>query len=222
MKQTTKLISASVALAALSQSPAMAQEWYGQVFGGYNFAEDPTFSGSVGSVATDLDDGYILGFAVGSALPGLSTDAVRFRGEIELSYGETDVDGVDFSGNGAGAEANPGGDISSTYLFGNILADFETGGPLTPYLGAGIGVSFVDQSVAYGTNVTISGTDEAFAAQLIAGASYELNDSTALFADARYIRGFDVSGTRTAGGNSVQVEDDISNVTLNVGLRFNF
>ncbi len=226
MKRTITLTTMALAATFAAHAPAAAQDWYGQVFGGYSFADDLDQSGLIGgapnSVRTDLDDGYHLGFSVGRSIPGLDTGPVRLRGEIELSYGENDVDGVNFSGNGPGAEANPNGDISTTYLFGNVLADFQTGGPVTPYVGAGLGVGFVDQSIGYGNGVTISGSDEAFAAQLIAGASYQVNDRTALFADARYIRSFDVEGIRTAGGNSAQVSDDLNTVTLNVGLRFNF
>ncbi|WP_299848535.1 outer membrane beta-barrel protein [uncultured Roseovarius sp.] len=225
MKRTI-LLSATLAAVSGAAAPAMAQDWYGQFFGGVTFSDDARFSGAVGgspqSVITNLDDGYNLGAAIGTTLPGLSFGGVSLRGEIELSYSENDVGSVNFSGNGPAPEANAGGDISSTYLFGNVIADFATGTKFTPYAGIGLGVAFVDQSVSYGTGVSINGNDEVFASQLILGGAYALNDKTSLFSDVRYIRSYDVAGTRTAPGSVARVSDDLSNVALNVGVRFKF
>ena len=225
MKRTL-LFPAALAVASAVAAPATAQDWYGQVFGGVTFSDDARFTGIVGgspqSVITNLDDGYNLGAAIGTRLPGLSFGGVSLRGEIELSYSENDVGSVNFSGNGPGPEANAGGDISSTYLFGNVVADFETGTKFTPYAGIGLGVAFVDQGVTYGSGVSINGSDEAFASQLILGGSYDLNNKTALFGDVRYIRSYDVAGTRFAPGSVSRVSDDLSNVALNVGVRFKF
>ncbi len=204
MNYKMTLLGAAAALPLGLVGPAQAQDWYGQVFGGITFPESATFSGTIGggpqSVFTDLDEGYNLGFSVGGYLPALGNGAVRLRGELELSYNDNDVTGTNFSGNGPAPEINTSGDITSTNLFANVLADFQTGSAFTPYIGAELGVSFVDQGFVYGPGVTISGSDEVFAGQLIAGGSYALNDNTALFADARFIRAFDVSGTRTSPG----------------------
>ena len=217
---------AFAALALAAASPAAAQDYYGSVFGSYSNLQDSTFSGTIGGgpqgVASDFDDGYGLGLSLGTSLPGLSGNGFDLRGEIELSYSNNDVDSVDFSGNGAGAEANTSGDISSTRLFANLIADFETNSRFTPYVGAGIGVDFVDHDIVYGNGVTISGNDEAFAAQLILGTSYEISDSLSFFTDARYVRSFDVNSTRTSPGGVASVSDDLDRVNVNFGLRFQF
>jgi opacity protein-like surface antigen len=214
------------AVAGLAAAPVAAQETYGQIFGGYSNLSDADFSGTIGgsrqNVATDFDGGYNLGVSVGRTLPGWSGNGFSLRGEIELSYSDNDVDSVDFSGNGPGDEANPGGDITSTRLFANLIADFENQSKFTPYAGLGLGVDFVDQDIVYGNNVTIRGSDEAFAAQLILGASYEISDQVSLFTDARYVRSFSVGATRTSPGGRASVSDDISRVNVNFGVRYRF
>ncbi|MBO9477324.1 porin family protein [Shimia sp. R11_0] len=226
MKHT--LLSATLIASAVLAAPAFAEDWYVQGFLGYSYADDATFAGNIGgnpnTVATDFDEDLNLGISVGRGFGSIGNGA-SLRGEIELSYRSNDIDAVDFSGNGAGAEANPGGDISSTFLMANAIVDFETNSKFTPYVGGGIGVGFIDQDVVYGANnnVTIRGDDEAFTAQLIAGTSYALNDTTSLFGDVRYARSFDVTGTRTApNGTTASVSDDISNTSVNFGVRFKF
>jgi opacity protein-like surface antigen len=221
------LLGATLLATAALAAPASAQDWYGAGSIGYSFAENPSFTGTIGgssqSVDLDLDENASFGIAIGREFGSLS-DGISLRGEIELSYRTNDVQSVDFSGNGAGAEANPAGDISSTFLLANAIVDFETGGSFTPYLGAGVGVGFIDQNVVYGAgnNVTIRGEDEAFTAQLIAGTSYALNDTTSLFGDVRYARSFDVTGTRTSPGGVASVSEDLSTTSVNFGVRFKF
>ena len=221
-----RFVIASLALGAAA--PSIAQETYGSIFGGYSDLSDADFSGTIGgsnqNVATDFDSGYNLGIAIGRTLPQWSGNGYALRAEIELSYSDDDVDSVDFSGNGAVAEANAAGDITSTRLFANLIADFETQSAITPYVGFGLGIDFVDHDIVYGAsnNVTITGSDEAFAAQAILGASYDVNDTISLFTDVRFVRSFDVSSTRSAPSGTARVSDDLSRVNVNFGLRYKF
>lgn len=217
---------------ALAASPAAAQDFYGSVFGGYSSLNDPTFSGEVTppggqqSVGTDFDSGFGVGVALGYRFPGLSTGTLGLRGELELSFTDSDVDALAFSGNGPGAEANVAGDISTTRLFANLIADVKTAGRFTPYFGAGIGIARSDLGLSYGAapgavNVNDSSTD--FSAQLIVGTAYELSDGVSLFGDARYIRDFGVeSGRTTPAGFTGTISDDIDTVNVNFGVRFDF
>ncbi|MEM9242039.1 MAG: hypothetical protein AAGB07_18865, partial [Pseudomonadota bacterium] len=61
-----------------------------------------------------------------------------------------------------------------------------------------------------------------FAAQLIAGVSYEVGANTSIFGDVRYIQAYDVQGTRVSPGGAALVSDDLSRTALNVGVRFDF
>ena len=194
----------------------------------YSDLQDTDFSGSIGgvseSVDTDFDGAVGLGIAIGKEIPQWSNDAIGTRIELELSYRDNNVDGVNFSGNGPGAEGNISGDVTQTSLFANVLFDFKGNSAFTPYAGFGLGATYSDIDFAYGPGVTLddSGTD--FAAQLIAGVAYDINEDTAFTVDARYTRAFDVSSARLAptGASTGTVEDDLDTFSINFGLRYGF
>lgn len=217
---------------ALTATPALAQDYYVSGFGAFSSLNDPTFSGVITppggqqTIGSDFDNGFGIGIAIGTQIPSLSYGNVSVRGELELSYTDSDVDGLAFSGNGDGAENNVAGDITSTRLFANLIADVSTASAFTPYFGAGLGVARNDLSLSYGgvpgaVNVDDSSTN--FSAQAIVGASYALNDRTSLFGDVRYIRDFGVSSSRTSpAGFTGVVEDDLDTVNVNFGVRLRF
>ena len=225
----TALFTAALAIAA---SPALAQDYYGSVFGGYSDLNNPTFSGEITppggqqTIGTDFGSGYSFGLAIGTGIGALSRPGLGVRGELEQSLSNSDVDGLTFSGNGPAAENNVGGGIRTTRLFANIIADVENSSKLTPYFGAGLGLSRNDLSLSYGPApgaVRLDETTTNFSAQLIAGASYAINDQVSLFGDARFIRDFGVSSDRLSpAGLTGNVEDDIDTVNVNFGLRFQF
>lgn len=226
-----RILPASAVL-ALSASALAAQSLTGGTyihgFLGYSQLQDSDFTGTIGgatqSVDTDFDAGYGLGVAIGTEIPQWSSDSIGTRLELELSYRDNDVDGVNFSGNGPGAEANVSGDISQTSLFANVLFDFRQAGAVTPYAGFGIGATYSDIDFAYGPGVALNDSDTNFAAQLIAGVAYDINPSTAFTVDARYARTFDVSSQRLApsGASTGTVEDDLDTFSVNFGLRYGF
>ncbi|WP_171178844.1 outer membrane protein [Ruegeria sp. HKCCD8929] len=227
----SRLILASAAL-ALSASALSAQSLpdgtYIQGFVGANQLQDTDFSGTIGgapqSVAGDFDTGYGLGLAIGREIRQWSNGNIGTRIELELSYRDNDVDGLNFSGNGPAPEVNVSGDVASTSLFANVLFDFKQSGAFTPFAGFGVGATRSDLDLVYGPGVRIDGDDTSFGAQAIAGVAYELNPSTDVTLDARYSRAFDVSSPRLAPNGSVTgtVEDDLDTFSLNLGLRFNF
>ncbi|QUJ76496.1 porin family protein [Sulfitobacter albidus] len=229
MKPLSLFTAATVALCATGVA---AQDSYATVFGGYSDLRDPTFSGVITppggqqSITSDFGSGFSFGIALGTEIASLSTPSIGVRGELELSYSDSNVDGLGFSGNGPDAENNVAGDITSTRLFANVLADVRTNGAFTPYFGAGIGVARTDLGLSYGAapgavNVDDSSTN--FSAQLIAGTSYALRDGVSLFGDVRLIRDFDVTSDRTSpAGFTGVVSDDIDTTNVNFGVRFNF
>lgn len=222
----SKAFAAAIAVAMISSSATAQEQFYLHGTLGFNQLFDTDQTGASGpggaqaNVDSDYDGGYNLGIAVGTKIPAWS----GVRAELALSYAQNDADSIDFSGNGAGEEGNVDGDISSTSIFANVLYDIETSHErFTPYIGAGIGVSFIDSSISYGgLPVRINDEDEVFAAQLIAGAAYKLNDQLDLTFDARYSRAFDVELTRVGPAGPAAVSDDFDNLSLNVGLRFGF
>lgn len=231
MIMVTRLLLASAALtlgASALAAQSLTDGTYIQGSIGYSQLQDSDFSGTIGganqSVDTDFDGGYGLGVAIGREIPQWSNDRIGTRIELELSYRDNDVDGVNFSGNGPGAEGNISGDVTQTSLFANVLFDFKQSGALTPFVGFGLGATYSDLDFSYGPGVELDDSDTTFAAQLIAGASYDINASTAFVVDARYSRAFDVSSDRLApnGALTGTVEDDLDTFSVNLGLRYSF
>ncbi|SLN60637.1 Opacity family porin protein [Falsiruegeria litorea R37] len=223
------LAAAALSLSATTLSAqTLPDGYYVQGFLGYNQLQDTNLSGTIGgapqSVFGDFDGGYGIGIAVGREIPQWSNSNIGTRIELELSYRNNDVERLDFTGNGAGNEVNTSGDISSTSLFANVLFDFKQKGAFTPFVGFGLGAQRTSYDLIYGPGVTIRDSDTSFAAQAIAGVSYDINSNTALTLDARYARAFDVSSSRVNSDfiNTGTVEDDLDNFSLNLGVRFKF
>lgn len=228
--QRNLTLAAGTAL-ALFAAPVAAQDNYIALFGGLSDLDNPNFRGDIAtpagvgpqSVDTDFDTGFGLGIAYGRSFGSLGGNT-RLRGEVELSYSDSDVDAIFFSGNGPAAEINVDGNISTTRLFGNVLVDFETGGAFTPYVGAGLGLARTESDLVYGPGVRVRDSDTGLSAQLIAGTAYKINETWSVTGDVRYIRDFGVELTRTAptGASTGVIEDDIDTFAVNVGLRYQF
>lgn len=207
-------------------STALANENYFFAFGGavLNGSQDADgiIGGNPQSVNTDYDDGFQFGLGVGRSFGTFG--AVGVRGEIELSYADTDADVIAFSGNGPGDEINVGGGLQSTTLFANIYADFETGSTITPFVGAGVGIGRFSQDLVYGPGVQVSESDTAFGGQLIAGLSWQASDTVTWTLDARYREFFDIESNRFApsGASTGVVSGDASAFSINVGARIAF
>lgn len=155
----------------------------------------------------DLDTGFGLSGSVGYAVGN------GFRPEFELGYLSNDIDSV--------AGANAGGDIGVLKFMGNLLYDFRnTGLPITPYIGAGMGFARVDaDGIDPFSNSRIDDSDMAFAYQAIAGASRSLNDKLDLTLDYRFVNVPDV-GLKTDAG--VGVDADYSSHVVMIGFRYSF
>jgi opacity protein-like surface antigen len=226
MKVTLRLATGLVTLAVLA-SPASAQDFYGSIFGGGTSLSDTPFSGTIGgspqSVDTDFDDGYNIGIAVGRNFGTVGSN-IGLRGEVELSFSENDVAAIDFSGNGAGTEANTSGSINSTRIFVNGYLDFANDSAITPFIGAGIGSGSHNINAVYGPGVTLNDDDTTFSTQLIAGVDYAINDTVSIFGDVRYIVDYDFESERfnPAGGSTGFVNEDLESTAINVGVRWRF
>ncbi|GGX55892.1 hypothetical protein GCM10007385_25690 [Tateyamaria omphalii] len=215
-----------LALGAALPTAAAANDTYFFAFGGavLNGSQDADgiIGGNPQSVDTDYDDGFQFGLGVGRSFGTFGN--VGVRGEIELSYSDTDADTIAFSGNGPANEINVAGGLQSTTLFANIYADFETAGAVTPFVGAGVGIGRFSQDLVYGPGVRVSESDTAFGGQLIAGVSWAASDTVTWTLDARYREFFDIESNRFApsGASTGVVSGDASAFSINVGARIAF
>lgn len=220
---------ALTATSALADGHAKAESGlYGFAFGGTVLDADLDYSGVIAgnpnTVDNNFDDGYQVGVGVGKYFDAWSTKNTRVRGEIELSFADSDADEIFFSGNGPAAETNVGGSVRTTALFANAIVDFKTQGAFTPFIGGGLGIGHVDQDLIYGPGLTISDSDTVLAAQGIVGVAYQASDRITLTADARYRRFFNVGSARLnpAGASTGTVSGDFASTSLNVGMRLAF
>jgi len=231
---TALLVAGSNAYAAdavVGSEPTPAPEsfdesrFYISGFIGAAFVDDNEFEGVVSGASPvinlDYDTGLFLGGAIGKEFGEFGPGSLR--GELELSYLQSDVDRLDFTGNGASPDVIIGdAEFSSVNLAANFLLDFDTGGLITPYIGGGLGVAFTDFEAAYVPGVRLDDSDTNFLLQGIVGASAPLNDSADLFVEGRYTRIFNVESQRIAPTGAITGigEADFDNFAVAGGLRF--
>ncbi|MGB3470951.1 MAG: P44/Msp2 family outer membrane protein [Erythrobacter sp.] len=148
---------------------------------------------------TEFDTGFAVNGQVGYAFDNgvrIELEGAYSRVDVDthrgLTVGGGDIEGVDVAvlTRGAADANNPTvgaviadgqGDVTNFGLFGNVFYDIQTGTGFKPYVGAGAGYQWVD--VEYSpSGVDIADDDDGvFAYQLMAGASYEVNDAVELF-----------------------------------------
>mgnify|MGYP000102942882 CR=1 FL=1 len=144
---------------------------------------------------------------------GLGYDyGANWRAEVELARRAADLKSV------SGTAAT--GEMLATSLMANAIYDFDINSPITPYLGAGIGLAQVKLKNAspFGAS-SINDSDRGLALQGIAGASYALNEAVNLFADYRYFTARNID-LHTAAGAAASM--DAKTHSVMVGLRYNF
>ncbi len=187
---------------------------------------------------TEFDVGYTLSAAIGK-------DLGAFRAEAEVAFTQNDVDthsGVfagttsldpvdatvlvastsDDLGTTVGALVADGqGDLQTTYLFANGYYDFELPNTsIEPYIGAGIGVGFVDVEYAPSNVGIVDDDDTVFAYQFMAGAAVPVTPQLMGFGEDGYRGTTDVEVDVDLFAGELEIEN--RGVIAEVGLRYNF
>ncbi|MGI9406120.1 MAG: outer membrane protein, partial [Hyphomicrobiaceae bacterium] len=166
---------------------------------------DVGFTNGITTDNADFDSGFTIGGSVGYRWSNIGFGGIFPRTEIELNYAENEVDTLDFSGNGVGNETVVSdSNVSSVSILANLYFDMPDalGSGITPYFGGGIGVAFVNHDIIYNApGANLSDTDSAFTWHLTAGASINVTESAALFADVGYHQIVDAGSIRRIGAN---------------------
>lgn len=143
---------------------------------------NPAFSG----VEAEFDNGFGIEGAVGYEHPS------GFRGELALGYRNNDFDDLSVAGiNFSSAGINVGGQVEALSVMANGYYAFDVGGGFKPFIGAGIGIAFLDAELelsvpGFGV-ASASDDDTVFAYQGIAGVEYEIpTDSATIALGVRY------------------------------------
>ena len=166
-----------------------------------------------------------------------------FRGAVELAYSSADVDthtGVTLGGGSidaldaasiagsptplgatvADVVADGRGDISSTSVFANLYYDFNNGGTVQPYAGAGIGFSDVDvQYNPSGVGVVDDGETK-FAYQLKAGLTWLASETWEVYGEYAYRATEDIEVNNDLFPGNLDIENQQNLFTVGVRYRF--
>ena len=208
-----KLLVASATLIALP-AIAGAQSLQGQgvyigLEGGASWMLNSTISDSVlGNIATSYPN---LGFAAGAVVgydfvgPRVELEGV-FRSNTTTVRDANPGDGIDFSTQGT---------VNQWGVMANAYYDFNAGGTLVPYIGAGIGAAFLN---GFAGGATTNAT--AFAYQGIVGVGYNVNEAIRINLDARYYGTTSPSMVDASDGSSVSFTNN--NIAVMLGLQFKF
>lgn len=201
--------------------------------------------GSTLDVAAGTSYGWDTEFDNGTAFAG--EFGARFgngwRGGVELAYSGADVDthtGVTLGGGSidavdaaaiagsptplgvtvAAVVADGQGEITNTAVFLNGYYDFNTGGALQPYLGAGIGFASVDVTYQPSAITVIDDSETKLAYQIKAGATWQLEGQWELFGEYAYRATEDVELDNQLFPGTLDIENT-QNV-FSIGARYRF
>jgi opacity protein-like surface antigen len=168
------VLGVSNAQAADLDDPVPGDIWYVSLFGGASFLDEfginySYTSGGGGRSENRTDPGFIVGLAVGAEIiPNL-------RAELEVSYFENDVNRQNFPSGPVTFSAT--GHVNSVNVLANAWYDFDMGNGLTPYVGGGAGVGFVDaRSRRPNPFDEFDGSDVGFAFQAGGGLKFAVSE----------------------------------------------
>jgi len=184
-----------IVIALALPAAAMAQNNYVGVGGMIVLPEDSDLTDStLPGVSGALELGNSGGFtaAVGTGFGN------GFRGEAEFLYQRADIEDLTLSAFGLSVSTGASGDVTVVSGMANVLYDFTTRSKLKPYVGAGIGLANVNVDISVvGASAEVD--DTVFAYQLMAGAQFDITNTTAFRAGYRYFGTSDPEFDTTTG-----------------------
>ncbi len=224
LKQFCRTFSCTSALllSPFISSPALSQDAtsYVSIFGGVNYAPDSDLRVELTGPVTILGTMYYQSGAIGGLAVGRRwASGYAIEGELALSRDNFDYETLV----GVGTLDVDGG-IKTLTLMVNGLHHFESGGTLTPYVGAGAGIAVMSVSaLATGSTARFRDTDVGFAYQGIVGVSYEIGAQRDIALEFRH------SGSSNArftddpdGSGSVTTEIDRANNSVLLKMSYSF
>ena len=193
MKKALLAAAAIVALPVAAQAQSSAPGFYIGAEGGLNWLLNTTIAGTTVTPQTGWAAGGVLGY-----------DFVGPRVELEGMYRQNQT----YNGGFAGSAIN--NQISQLSVMANLLYDFAPSSTITPYVGAGAGLAFVDSNSSLGSTQ--------FAYQGIIGLGWNVDTNFRVNLDGRYYGtsnpSVTVNGFSTTWSNN--------NFSVMLGLIFKF
>lgn len=177
------LLTLSVASPAFGQSFADREGFYAQGFGGLSRLDTPSLTEGTIESPVYFGNGTLVGAAAGYDFGG-------FRFEGEVAYRDHEASSLAT----IAATTIPGrGEVSALTFMLNGYLDFDLGGAVAPYIGAGVGAARIDMFVTDNLFILMDDREWAFAAQAMAGVGALVTPDIELFIEAR-VMAIDASG----------------------------
>ena len=193
MKKALLAAAAMVALPVMAQAQTAAPGFYIGAEGGLNWLLNTTIGGTTVTPQTGWAAGGMIGY-----------DFVGPRVEVEGIYRQNQT----YAGGFTGTAIN--NQISQLGIMANLLYDFAPASTITPYVGAGAGIAFVDSNSSLGSTQ--------FAYQGIIGLGWNVDTNFRVNLDGRYYGTSNPSVT-VNGFNSTWSNNNFS---VMLGLVFKF
>lgn len=225
------ILFASVGALALAPAANAYEGLYGAIGAGLSYVgDDRDVESTSGPLTFDYEADYDKGIGVYTAL-GIARDS-GWRTELEFNYRQNDI--RHWAGNAAASGWHGGtltGDMSVYSAMLNVIKDLGDGsGGVTPYIGAGIGYSWLDYELVGNNPVAMGGwgsllvndTAGAFSYQGIAGLAFELAEGLALDISYRYFATTEPDFVGTLNGTPIGFDTEYTNHSAYAGLRWNF
>jgi OOP family OmpA-OmpF porin len=200
MKKTLMAAAALVALPVMANAQTPSEGFYIGAEGGLSWLLNTTVN-TYGTSYTNVPITTQTGWAAGGVI---GYDFVGPRVELEGVYRQNQINSTTgFGPQGAGFYS---GNIGQLGILANLLYDFMPNSVITPYIGAGAGVGFVDGTSSLSSTV--------FAFQGIIGASWHIDNNFRLNLDGRYYGTSNPSLNGNAWSNN--------NFSVMLGLQYKF
>jgi outer membrane protein OmpA-like peptidoglycan-associated protein len=199
MKKALMAAAAFVALPVMAQAQTPSSGFYIGAEGGLNWLLNTTITSNVAGAGGALIPVSVTpqtGWAAGGVI---GYDFVGPRVELEGVYRQNQIN----LGAVGQAISNQVGQLG---ILANLLYDFAPGSTITPYIGAGAGVGFVDSNASLGSTV--------FAYQGIIGLGWNVDTNFRVNLDGRYY------GTTNPTVNGIGWSNNNFSVMLGLQLKF--
>jgi OmpA-OmpF porin, OOP family len=191
MKKALLAAAALVALPVVAQAQTPVPGVYIGAEGGVNWLLNTTVAGFGITPQTGWAVGGVIGY-----------DFVGPRVELEGVYRSNQINAF-FGPTGPGFYSNQ---VAQLGILANLLYDFMPGSVITPYIGAGAGVGFVDSNASLGSTV--------FAYQGIIGLGWNVDTNFRVNLDGRY---YGTSNPQVSGSSWSN-----NNFSIMLGLQLKF
>ena len=204
-----KTMMAAVAAVFLLATTALAED--GKSYIGFS-AGPSVFADSslTDSTGDSIEASYSSGVTVSAVLGRKFDSGVRFEGEI--NYRTAEMDRLSYGGSSVKVTC----DVASVSTLANLYFDIKNSSPITPYVGAGIGLSRVYAGAASVNGIRIWEEDDdlVFAYQIAAGVGFDISKDVTVDLGYKYFA--------TSDPQFELLKADYSSHNFMAGIRLNF